>query len=223
MCAPLISSKDPTACCVAFSVYKRSPCADFSPFVFFISGVSSSTASSLRSGFRSFASPLVFVNRLLPPVSPSCFLMASSSSPWFESISSSFSKRDRKLLRKSFSIPRAENVISVPYSEVRPHLPPPEGFATFFVEQVLNGLRFLLPSFFSEVSQYFQIPLSQLTPNSFRVLCGVSIVFNFYHIPLTPENFHFFFISKTKEVGVFYFAARPFTKFLSNFPTSHKY
>lgn len=149
--------------------------------------------------------------------------MASSSSTWFESTPSSFSQDDRKLLRRSFGISRVDHHIRIPCPEDRPHLPPAEEFATFFIGQIFNGLRFPLHPFFAEVSTYFQIPLSQFTPNSFRVLCGVAIVFRYYHIPLTPENFHFFFVIKTKEVGVFYFAARPSTKFLSNFPTSHKY
>lgn len=46
-------------------------------------------------------------------------------------------------------------------------------------------------------------PLIQLTPNSFLLLCGVAIVFNYYNISLTPPLFHFFFYLKKSELGCF--------------------
>lgn len=40
-----------------------------------------------------------------------------------------------------------------------------------------------------EISKYFRIPLQQLTPNFFRLMCGAAIIFRFYHVRLSHVNF----------------------------------
>lgn len=56
--------------------------------------------------------------------------------------------------------------------------------------QPTGNLHFPIHPFFKEVFSYFGISLSQLTSNSFQLLCGVMIAFRFYHIPRSPIIFH---------------------------------
>lgn len=86
---------------------------------------------------------------------------------------------------------------------------------------MIGGLRFSIPQFFVEVSEYVQIPLQQLASNSYRLLCGVVIIFHLYHIPLT-RVFYYLFCPKKMKVGIFYFTARSSCSFLDKIPSSHK-
>ncbi|KAG6517374.1 uncharacterized protein LOC122055787 isoform X1 [Zingiber officinale] len=148
-------------------------------------------------------------------------MAAKSSQLWYETTPSTYTEDDdRSRIRMAFKIPH-DHRIRIPRSDQRPHVPP-DGFTTFFHEQLVGGLRFPVPSFFTEVSEYFRIPLQQLTPNSFKLLCAVVIIFRFHHLPLNPVTFHYFFYAKTIKVGVFYFTARLSSKFLKQDPKSHK-
>lgn len=82
-------------------------------------------------------------------------------------------------------------------------------------------MHFSIPPIFEEITSCFRISLNQLNPNSFLLLCRVTVIFNYYRIPLTPP-FHCFFYLKKGEAGLFFFIARPSSQFLQNFLSSHK-
>lgn len=68
----------------------------------------------------------------------------------------------------------------------------PNGYTTFFYDQLAGKLCFPLLEFFRKVFSYLQFPLNQLTPNSFRLLCGVAIVYCSTH-SFTPSCLPLFF------------------------------
>lgn len=141
-------------------------------------------------------------------------------SPWYEIVSTLLTPGDDMLLREQFKIPR-DHKIKIPTSDCWPY-PPPTGYTTFFQDHLEGGLRFPIPPFLQDLTTYFQCLLSQLAPNSYRLICSASIVFQVYSIPFDCPTFHYFFFPKKGEVGVVYFAARLGYSFLSKCPTSHK-
>lgn len=108
----------------------------------------------------------------------------------------------------------------MPSSLQRPHDPPP-GYVTFFQRQLEGGLRFPIPRFLQDLATYFQFSLSQLAPNSYRLLCSASIIFQIYQIP-DSQILHYFLFPKKGEARVIYFSTRSGVKFLDKCPTSHK-
>ena len=93
---------------------------------------------------------------------------------------------------------------------------------TVFRDQILGGLRFSLHPFFSELSQYCGIGISQFAPNVFRVVCGTIILCRIYQIPLTARLFHHFYSFRRAEAGVFNVQAKPGHKFFDDLPSSNK-
>lgn len=145
-------------------------------------------------------------------------MSSSESGVWYESLVSLFDKEGRVTLRSQYKVPRTFK-IKVPKCHHHPSRPP-LGYRTFFLAQLEGGLRFPVPEFFENVAEYFEIPLNQLAPNFFRLLCAAYLVFKVYDIPLNPTMFHYFFALKRKEEGVFYFTARVGFNFLDSYPSS---
>ena len=126
--------------------------------------------------------------------------------PWYVHMSSSFDKNARLAIRRQYEIPREYGII-IPTPDDRPHRPP-DNCVTFFKDQLIGGLRFPIPPFLIEISQYFDIPLQQFAPNAFRYLCGTYMLFRLRDIPPTPQNFFMFSYPKCSEPGVFLFHSR---------------
>ncbi|XP_042415030.1 uncharacterized protein At3g60930, chloroplastic-like [Zingiber officinale] len=99
---------------------------------------------------------------------------------------------------------------------------PPQGFVTFFKDQLLGGLCFSLHPIFSSLSQYFGIPLSQFTPNAIRAICGMVTLCRVYQIPLTTQLLHHFYSLKRSKPGVFMVQSRVGCKFFPDMPSSNK-
>ncbi|KAL0454818.1 UNVERIFIED_CONTAM: hypothetical protein Slati_0821000 [Sesamum latifolium] len=88
-------------------------------------------------------------------------------------------------------------------------LSPPDNCLSFFVAQLRSGLRFSIPSFYSDVSRLFQVPLNQLSPNFFGILVGFFIIFSFRRFPVTANVFAQCFRLRMAEPGLFLFTPRP--------------
>ena len=102
-------------------------------------------------------------------------------------MSSSFDKNARLTIRRQYEIPREYSIL-IPKPDDHPHRPP-ANCMTFFKDQLIGGLRFPIPPFLIEVSQYFDIPLQQFAPNAFHYLCGTYMLFHLLDIPPTPKIF----------------------------------
>ncbi|KZV51402.1 hypothetical protein F511_20566 [Dorcoceras hygrometricum] len=62
--------------------------------------------------------------------------------------------------------------IVIPVAENRAHLPP-EGYHTFYLNQLEMGLRFPVPRFIQTLCDHFKVSPSQLTPNSYSSLLAL--------------------------------------------------
>lgn len=144
----------------------------------------------------------------------------SSSSPWCEIIHTKYNKIKTSILCFGYETSDGfQVIISRPTNWL--HRPPP-GCVTFYHGQLTNSLRFPIPSF-QEVVAYFHISLGQLAPNSFRLLCGITIIFYYLPLPFTPFIFYYFFYPRKGKVGVLYFVVCPSVQFLGGYLTSHKH
>ncbi|KAL0439396.1 UNVERIFIED_CONTAM: hypothetical protein Slati_2422600 [Sesamum latifolium] len=115
-------------------------------------------------------------------------------------------------MRREFFIP-SSLVIYTPGPDG--HAPfPPANCLSFFIAQVRSGLRFPIPSFYSEVAHLFQVPLNQLVPNSFRIMASLFIIFRFNEYPLSAQVFSQYFLLKQADPGFFLFTPRPGVSFL---------
>ncbi|KAL0427474.1 UNVERIFIED_CONTAM: hypothetical protein Slati_2922200 [Sesamum latifolium] len=86
---------------------------------------------------------------------------------------------------------------------------PPDNYLSFFVAELRSGLRFPIPSFYSDVARLFQVPLNQLSPNSFRILAGFFMIFSFRCFGVTTEIFAQCFRLRKAEPRLFLFTPRP--------------
>lgn len=92
------------------------------------------------------------------------------------------------MFRIQFEIP-ADHAIYVSMPDQRPHRPIPD-HATFFYDQMTCGLRFPIPPFFQDLANYYNLNLSQLAPNSYRLIYGTIIICRLYQILLTLTLFN---------------------------------
>ncbi|KAK6153821.1 hypothetical protein DH2020_013460 [Rehmannia glutinosa] len=153
---------------------------------------------------------------------PPLIKMASSSNnPARPNIYSTLSEGSLHNLRINAGIP-AEYELRLPGPTDVPYNPPP-GFATFFVEQLEAGLRFPVPDLLGRVSRSFGIPLTQLVPNSIRLLVSFSIIIQHSQEEPTPQLWRTFYQSKTSSTpGFFYFTSKGLAKFIDGTPSSNK-
>ena len=141
--------------------------------------------------------------------------------PWYTTMRSRFEQRDFDILADNFEIPE-DIEVRLAGPAARPHRPPRGGFCVFR-DQFTAGLRFPVHPFIADVCNYFGVPLGSLVPNTFRLLCGVVVLFKIHNIPLRPEVFFYFYYPKQAEPGTFMFQARPGLVFFNKLPTSNKH
>lgn len=143
-----------------------------------------------------------------------------ASDPWFDLYPSWLTEEDEPRIR-AFSGAPSDYTFIFPLSEDRAHAPPP-GYYTFYLDQLEGGLRFPLPLFFQQLSQFYQIHLGQFTPNAFRTLCNFVVLFKALGYEVDPLTFSHFYLPKRSEEGPFYFSARPNCQFFEGAPSSNK-
>ena len=134
---------------------------------------------------------------------------------------SRFDRREVDLLIDNFEIPSDLELI-LPTPTARPHKSPRGAFCVFH-DQFTAGLRLPIHPFFVEVCNFFGIPLGSLVPNTFRLLCGVVVLFKIHNIPFRPEVFYYFYYPKQSESGTYMFQARPGLVFFNKLPSSNKH
>ncbi|CAA0810159.1 Unknown protein, partial [Striga hermonthica] len=66
---------------------------------------------------------------------------------------------------------------------------PPKGCFTFFVDQIMSGLRFPIQPELQSLSNLFDIPINQFTPNSIRIMVAFIVVTRIVLGNFLPEFF----------------------------------
>ncbi|KAJ0970561.1 hypothetical protein J5N97_018520 [Dioscorea zingiberensis] len=91
---------------------------------------------------------------------------------------------------------------------------------TVYADALLGGLRLPFPQLFLDIFQTFHVCPSQLTPNSWRTLCGFVIVFLHCGFEPSVANFEIFFkLSREAGTDWLFFSARPSRHFLGSVPS----
>lgn len=175
-----------------------------------------SSLTSIRLQFCASLFACLFFPRILPFLHLSKFMVSSCTLYWFDHTISVLSDTDKALLRPTYGIP-CDHGILFPNASHCPHQPPLD-YTTFILDQLRSGLCFLVSPFLEDIATYPRIPISQFTPNVFRLLCSIAIVFKYFKIPLTLMHFHYFFFTKRLDNGLFYFGTRSPFKFLGPCP-----
>ncbi|KAK6117347.1 hypothetical protein DH2020_048938 [Rehmannia glutinosa] len=149
-------------------------------------------------------------------------MASSSNNPARPHIISTLSEDSLHNLRINAGIP-SNYELRLPGPTDLPHSPPP-GFATFFVDQLEAGLRFPVPDLLSGISRSFGIPLTQLVPNSIRLMVSFFMILSHSGEVPTPALWRTYYQAKnTSTPGFFYFTSRGLAKFIDGTPSSHKY
>ncbi|XP_042466308.1 uncharacterized protein LOC122048859 [Zingiber officinale] len=147
--------------------------------------------------------------------------LAAIHGPWYTTIEYRFDEGDAEGLRNAFDI-SPDHEIVLPSSSDRPNNSS-TGCVCLFMDHFTAGLWFPMHPFIIVVCKYFCISLPQLVPNSFRLLCGVVVLFRLHDIPLVPRIFRYFYYSKLSELGTFLFQFRIGLVFFDKMTTSNKH
>ncbi|CAA0842992.1 myosin heavy chain-related [Striga hermonthica] len=91
---------------------------------------------------------------------------------------------------------------------------PPHGYYTFFVDQVISGLRFPIRSDLLTPMDQHDFPINQLAPNGIRILIGYTILSRYHFNELNPEFFFYTYGLKKHHVGSYYLSARNRAEYL---------
>ncbi|KAL0462507.1 UNVERIFIED_CONTAM: hypothetical protein Slati_0138300 [Sesamum latifolium] len=114
-------------------------------------------------------------------------------------------------LASEFHIP-PPFAIYTPLPSTRPFSPPNNCLDFFWPVEVRSSISH--STFYSDVARLFQVPLNQLSPNSFRILVGFFMIFHFRRFPVTADIFAQCFRLRMAEPGLFLFTSRAGVSFL---------
>ncbi|KAL3533159.1 hypothetical protein ACH5RR_006680 [Cinchona calisaya] len=130
-----------------------------------------------------------------------------------QNISNCLDPEDIKILRDRCRF--LKNVhIRLPTAEDRAHLPPP-GYLTVYQEQLEAGLRLPIAHLLVNLSNHWDISISQLTPNALQVIAGFTFLCRLHDISLSLDTFRMMLkLSPTK--GFFYISPRTTGKQLTS-------
>ncbi|KZV30146.1 hypothetical protein F511_21941 [Dorcoceras hygrometricum] len=92
--------------------------------------------------------------------------------PWYEIKASLLQEYDKALIRDLSGMSDQYDIL-IPLPEDRAHLSP-EGYHTFYINQLEMGLRFPVPRFIQSLCDHLRVSPSQLTPNSYSSLLGIA-------------------------------------------------
>ncbi|KZV24694.1 hypothetical protein F511_11273 [Dorcoceras hygrometricum] len=140
--------------------------------------------------------------------------------PWYE-IKASLLQESDKAFIKDFSGMSDQYDILIPLSEDRAHLSP-EGYHTFYINQLEMGLRFPVPRFIQSLCDHLSVSPSQLTPNSYSSLLGLGILLKYYQAPLSLHLIYNMTQIRQQDVGKFFIRLKPEYGFIKGNPSSHK-
>ncbi|KAK6145415.1 hypothetical protein DH2020_022235 [Rehmannia glutinosa] len=147
--------------------------------------------------------------------------MASSSHLAYPNIQSILSETSLENLEVNACIPSSFR-LRLPGLQDRPYNPP-RGYITFFLEQLEEGLRFPVPEFLCRISKSFGVPLSEIVPNSIRLLLSFFMILSYVgEVPTTQLWRDFYHAKPSNPLGFFYFTSLGFARFIDGIPNSNK-
>ncbi|KZV18584.1 hypothetical protein F511_42474 [Dorcoceras hygrometricum] len=110
--------------------------------------------------------------------------LGSSQPPWYEEKSSTLRSSDVPFIKEKGGMSDSFEVI-IPGPDERAHRPP-QGFHSFYINQLEMGLRFPLPRFIAELCQHIKISPGQLAPKSYSFVLSLAILLRYHNHPLVP-------------------------------------
>lgn len=93
---------------------------------------------------------------------------------WYEIAGSHLDHGKADLIRERSGMPNGFDM-AMPDAEARAHTPP-EGYHTFYTDQIDMGLRFPIPQTIQQFCQYFSISPSQLLLKSYAILLSLGVL-----------------------------------------------
>ncbi|KZV51601.1 hypothetical protein F511_25600 [Dorcoceras hygrometricum] len=147
-------------------------------------------------------------------------ILSAEGRPWYEIKASLLQESDKALIRDLSGMSDQYEVL-IPLPEDRAHLPP-EGYHTFYMNQLEMGLRFPVPRFIQDLCDHLKVSPSQLTPNSYSSLLGLGVLLKFYQAPLSHHLIDKLTQIRQQDVGKFFIRLKPEFGFIKGNPSSHK-
>ncbi|KZV54767.1 hypothetical protein F511_41554 [Dorcoceras hygrometricum] len=134
-------------------------------------------------------------------------ILSAEGRPWYEIKASLLQESDKALIRDLSGMSDQYEVL-IPLPKDRAHLTP-EGYHTFYMNQLEMGLRFPVPRFIQDLCDHLTISPSQLTPNSYSSLLGLGVLLKFYQAPLSLHLIDKLTQIRQQDVGKFFIRLNP--------------
>ncbi|KZV23258.1 hypothetical protein F511_17767 [Dorcoceras hygrometricum] len=147
-------------------------------------------------------------------------ILSAEGCPWYEIKASLLQESDKALIRDLSGMSDQYDIL-IPLPKDRAHLPP-EGYHTFYINQLEMGLRFPVPRFIQSLCDQLKVSPSQLTPNSYSSLLGLGILLKYYQAPLSLYLVYNMTQIRQQDVGKFFIRLKPEYGFIKGNPSSHK-
>ncbi|KZV26126.1 hypothetical protein F511_13586 [Dorcoceras hygrometricum] len=139
-------------------------------------------------------------------------ILSAESRPWHEIKASLLQESDKALIRDLSGMSDQYEVL----------IPLPEGYYTFYMNQLEMGLRFPVPRFIQDLCDHLKVSPSQLTPNSYSSLLGLGVLLKFYQAPLSLYLIDKLTQIRQQDVGKFFIHLKPEFGFIKGNHSSHK-
>ncbi|CAA0841295.1 Unknown protein, partial [Striga hermonthica] len=92
---------------------------------------------------------------------------------------------------------------------------PPEGCHTFFIDQVIFGLRFPIQAELLEISDLYKIPINQFSPNALCIMIAFIVISRIVLHFFSAEFFHYCYSYRLQK-GAHFLIRRPGVTFLDD-------
>ncbi|KZV23790.1 hypothetical protein F511_22454 [Dorcoceras hygrometricum] len=158
--------------------------------------------------------------RLLAKINAEEAILSAEGRPWYEVKASLLQESDKALIRDLSGMSDQYEIL-IPLPEDRAHLPP-EGYHTFYLNQLEMGLRFPVPRFIQNLCDHLKVSPSQLTPNSYSSLLALGVLLKCYQAPLSLHLICNLTQIRQQDVGKFFIRLKPEFGFIKENPSSHK-
>lgn len=139
---------------------------------------------------------------------------------WYEIAGSYIDHNKADLIRERSGMPVGFE-LAMPSAEDRAHAPP-EGYHTFYLDQIDMGLRFPVPQTIQQFCSCYGISPSQLLPNSYAILLSLGVLIKYFGLKIRIGLLGRLVHVKKVGPGRFYVNLRPEYHFLGGHPSSHK-
>ncbi|KZV51717.1 hypothetical protein F511_13129 [Dorcoceras hygrometricum] len=129
-------------------------------------------------------------------------ILSEEGHPWYEIKALLLQESDKALIRDLSGMSDQYEVL-IPLPKDRAHLPP-EGYHTFYMNQLEMGLRFPVPRFIQDLCDHLTVSPSQLTQNSYSSLLGLGVLLKVYQAPLSLHLIDKLTQIRQQDVGKFF-------------------